>query len=123
MKIVIGIEALKDEFRKAKIVQGDFRGLKNKFQLGARFGVPGLQTYYQSAVKEFSEVYADVYSNDQEVGSCFTMKDLIKEVEELSPGNQITVQLRVIKWNRQRTDADRRDADKIFEFKFEMKKS
>lgn len=118
METIIGINALKDEFRKGKLRCGDLRGLRNRFELSAKFGVAALQTYFYSNVgsgNERMELTADCYALD---GQCdvhaYTMSGLVDDIKT-EPG-LFEVHLICLKWNKYRTDADRKEIS-IFLYK------
>jgi hypothetical protein len=118
METIIGIEALKDEYRKAKLKTGDLRGLKNRFALSKRLGINQMQTWYYSVSgngDKRAEVYADVYRDGDSIGWYYSLKDLI---ESLGGPGEITISIEVAMWNKERTDADRTTVIPEFIFKF-----
>lgn len=60
-KSIIGLENIKDEFRKLKLKFGDFRGLKNKFELAEKFEINTLQIFYYSNIPQKNEITATIY--------------------------------------------------------------
>lgn len=112
MKTIQGIENLKDEFRKAKIIHGDFRGLKNKFALTERFEIDPMQTFFFAAGGARGrfgedigkvEIIGYISENDDDFGFCeYTMKDFVKEVKKYTCPLYITFE--VLKWNKGGTD-------------------
>lgn len=110
MRTVIGLENLKNEFRKAKLSCGDLRGLKNRFSLSEKLGINSFQTYYYSVGGnggERMELTADCYGlNKQGDIYAYTMKDLIDDIKEEI--GEFEINLVCLKWNKQRTDADRK---------------
>jgi|HubBroStandDraft_3_1064219.scaffolds.fasta_scaffold08371_7 hypothetical protein len=112
MKQIVGIENLKDEWRIAKLKNGDLRGLKNRFALAERLGINKLQTYYFAAGglgDERVEIYAETDS-----GCHYSLKDLIDEV---SSRGQVVIQLCSATWNKERTDATRKNIGDEFLYK------
>lgn len=107
---IIGIEALKDKFRWAKLMVGDLRGLKNRFALGERLGVSGLQTFFH-AVGGNGEYRMEVYVDIMPKGTtnsfwCYSIKDMVEEIMD-SKETEFEVEFHYCKWNKARTDADR----------------
>ena len=115
MKEVIGIENLKNEFRKAKLICGDLRGLKNRFALSAELGVSSLQTFYHSVGgngKIRMELTADCYSTSSD--RCiyeYTMSGLVEEIKDET--ESFEVHLICLEWNKQRSDAKRREVSQF----------
>lgn len=110
METIIGIENLKDQYRKAKLMCGDLRGLKNRFDLSEKLGINSLQTYYNSVSTHGGERFELVANcTEQGTGSNvneYTMKDLIEPMKKW-PG-VYEVELECLTWNKRRTDARRR---------------
>lgn len=104
---------LKDQWRKAKIKAGDFRGLG-----ASRFRYA--ESDWQAAEIMFNSVYSDGTRNELEIeieetaDYCWTWKDLLKSVLE-STESILTINFSVNVWNKQRTDADRKN---LFSFTF-----
>jgi hypothetical protein len=113
MSVVIGIEALKDKFRAAKLKCGDLRGLKNKFELSEKLGIPALQTYYYASGGnggERAELTADCYSEESDrTIHAYTMKGLVEDIRAESETYEVN--LICLMWNKQRTDANRKTID------------
>jgi hypothetical protein len=111
MNKVIGLENLKDEFRKAKLKCGDLRGLKNAFALSTKFNVPGLQTFFYKMGGnggERMELTADCYGlNDQGNVYAYTMKGLINDIKNET--GDFEVHLICLVWNKSRNDAKRKE--------------
>lgn len=103
MKTVIGLNNLKDEFRKAKIQCGDLRGLKNKFELSERFGINPMQTYFFATSSNGGERYELVVEGDV---NSYTLKELIQDVKGLN--KPIEISFVCLTWNKLRTDAKRK---------------
>ncbi len=110
METVIGIENLKNQFRKAKLMCGDLRGLKNSFSLSEKLGVPALQTWFFKSGgngEERMELTADCYMVNGTISiHAYTMKGLIEDMKNET--ELYEVYLVCLKWNKHRTDADRR---------------
>lgn len=112
MNQVTGIENLKDQFRKAKLICGDFRGLKNRWSLSEKFGIPMLQTlFYSVGGGNFEgvrmELTADCYHESEISRHAFTMKGLVEEMKDAD--GVWDVRLICLVWNKHRTDADRKE--------------
>ena len=118
METVIGIENLKDKFRLAKLKCGDLRGLKNSFALTEKFGLPALQTFYFKAGgngDERMELVADCYGNEKQGDIyAYNMGDLVNDIKKEI--GEFEVHLTCLKWNKERTDADRKDV-LVFNYK------
>lgn len=113
MKQVVGIKNLTDEFRRAKIIAGDLRGLKNAITLSERLGVNAMQTLFFMAGGNGGykiEVYADITRDGEENSSwSYSMKDMVEEIEfEKKHGaNKFEIIFYYCKWNKKGTDCDR----------------
>jgi hypothetical protein len=114
-KTIKGIENLKDEFRRAKLIVGDLRGLKNRFQLAQRLGINQLQTYFYAAGgngENRMEVYADITPLPQKEGKVqysfwsYSIKEMVEEIRT-SYEVEFEIDFYYCKWNKKRTDADR----------------
>jgi hypothetical protein len=111
--IVTGLNALKDKFRLAKLKCGDLRGLKNRFSLSEKLGVATLQTYFYSTGGNGdtrAELTADCYSVESD--RCiheYTMGGLIEEMK--GETELYEVHLICLMWDKERTDAERKDID------------
>lgn len=109
MEKVIGIENLKDQFRRAKIMCGDLRGLKNRFELSEKFGIDPMQTYFYATAssEERAELTADCYGNDGQ-GNIhdYTMSGLVEQMKNET--GEFEVNLVCLVWNKYRTDAKRK---------------
>lgn len=122
VKTIVGLEALKDEFRRAKLKAGDMRGLKNAFQLSERLGVSTLQTFfYKAGGGNFGGTRAEVYADfcrkgDSSTSWAYSMKDLVEEIRA-DKANEFEVTFYVATWNRDRTDAERKRISEDFIFK------
>lgn len=107
---IIGIEALKDEFRKAKLKCGDMRGLKNSFELSEKFGIPALQTFFYKMGGnggQRMELTADCYSIESSLSIyAYTMTQLVEEIKNETEAYEVN--LICLVWNKKRTDADRK---------------
>lgn len=112
METITGIKNLQDEWRKLKLKVGDLRGMKNRFNISQKLGVPALQTFFYSMGgngKERMEVWADISYDENSTGwRVYNMKDLLQEVKEAKEKNHscLYIQLGYIKWNEHRTDGD-----------------
>ncbi len=112
-EVVIGIEELKNRFRRAKLKCGDLRGLKNAFALSTKLGVPAIGTYlYKSGLngEKRAELTADCYSqtSDRSIHA-YTMGGLVEDIKDETEVYEIT--LVCLLWNKQRCDAERKDID------------
>lgn len=118
METIIGIEKLKDEFRKAKLKCGDLRGLKNAFRLSEKFNVPALQTFYYKSGgngEKRMELVADCYSLESSLSiHAYTMKELIQEIKNET--EEYEVNLTCLEWNKYRNDAERKTIS-LFKYK------
>ncbi len=114
MKKVIGISALKKEYRKAKIMCGDFRGIKNKFEFDdtinpmetmfmAMGGAKGRIGDEVGKVEVITEVYED--GNSSGWTEC-NMKDFLKNIKTYS--NPVIVEFTCNEWNKLGTDRNTR---------------
>ena len=119
-RVIVGVENLKDEFRKYKLKTGDLKGLKNKFALSERLGIPALSTFFYLAGgngKKKPEVYADIQAKSWTNSFwVYSMKELIEEIESVED-NEFEIQLCLAMWNEHRTDADRSNLTQPFIFK------
>lgn len=120
MSRIVGIENLKDQFRKAKLMCGDFRGLKNRFALSEKFNIPGLQTYFYSVgggnqEGQRMELVADCYQQGESDRAiyAYTMNGLVEDMRDEE--GVWDVNLICLTWNKERTDAKRKDV-LIFEY-------
>lgn len=109
MDTLKNIEAVRDEYRKAKLQCGDLKGLKNRFQLANRLGIEPLHTYYVSVSPQRTEVTASIYSPAKKafIAHAYTMKGLIDELKDLESG-EYEITLECCTWNKEKTDADRK---------------
>lgn len=123
-KVIVGYELLKDEFRKAKVKVGDLRGLKNAFQLAAKFGLNEMEVAFFKC-GGLAGLRMEVYASIMPVGStslssywCYSMRDMIEELKSNSE-NEFEIEIYYCKWNKERTDADRIRVTQEFIFKKE----
>lgn len=118
MKMIKGIENLKDEWRKAKIACGDFRGLSNRFELAERFKINPTQILFDSVSKINSkEITGEIRSAfDYEVGeSVYNLSGLIEAIKQASD-TKFEICIYCLTWNKYHTDADSKT---VLEFEFE----
>lgn len=119
METITGIKNLKDQFRKAKLMCGDLRGLKNRFALSEKFNIAALHTYFYSARKidERIELTADCYGLDGQGNVyAYTMQGLVEDMKDMS--GSFEVHLIALEWNKKRTDANRKE---VLQFNYSNK--
>lgn len=118
-KVIVGIENLKDEFRRAKLKVGDLRGLKNRFDLSKRLGVAPLHTFFFSMGgngKERCEVYAEITPIGKDTSlTVYSIKEMVEEINGWNE-NEFEVQFCNARWNQHRTDANRSNLE-VFTFR------
>jgi len=118
-QLVIGIPALKDKYRQAKLMCGDLRGLKNRFSLSEKLNVPALQTYYFSCGGHGdtrAELVADCYGDEGGLIYEYTMSGLVEALKGDSESYEIN--LICLTWNKARSDAERKT---VMTFKYKNK--
>lgn len=125
METITGIAALKDEWRKTKIKIGCSQGFKNAFALSEKFGINPLQTFFYKnggwAGEKIEMHYELQYYEGGDwrpVGSGYTMAELVTEAKKHDYRNELHVNFTSVKWNKQRSDADR---NTVNEFIFKLK--
>ena len=129
METIIGAENLRDEYRKAKLKNGDLRGLKNKFELAAKFGIPEMQIAFYSmggargriGDGDISKVEIEFQlsnSTNDYLGNGYTLKELNDCIENLNGEvDGFEGYFSAVKWNKYGTDASR-EVVTIFQFKY-----
>lgn len=118
-EIIIGIDALKDKWREAKLRAGDMRGLghQNRFVLAKQFGISEMQVAFNSVAPNNGkiEIEASLEIDGDYAGSVYTLNDLLDEMATVK--DKAEIQLIKVKWNKQGTDADRSNVIKYFIYK------
>ena len=110
METIIGYDNLKDEYLKAKLECGDFRGLSNKFELAQKFNINPLQIYFNSCTSTDLrfEMIPEIAYEENENGFCeYNMKNFFRELK-FEDRNTFYITFTCLKWNKYRTDADRK---------------
>lgn len=114
MRTVTGIANIKDEFRKGKLICGDLRGLKNKFELTRKFGLPQLQTFFHASggnggerMELIAELYEEGNSDIYSTIYAFTMSDLVDQIKDET--GKYEAHLVCLIWNKERTESKRRN--------------
>lgn len=108
-KILTNIEAVKDAFRFAKVKYGDFRGLKNRFELAEKFGIEPLQVLFYSNGghgKERVEIEVSIRENENDTAPdhVWSIRDLVEELKDIK---KCEIEIVAYKWNKWRTERNR----------------
>jgi hypothetical protein len=108
-KILIGIEAVKKEYRRVKLQYGDYRGMKNKYELAEKLGINPMQILFYSnggGQGEKTEIEVEIREEGDKVSSyVWTMKDLVDELKKAK--HQCEIEIVAYRWNKIRTDRER----------------
>ena len=114
MKQITGIKELKKEYRRAKIMCGDFRGIKNKFEFSDDINPIGTMFMAMGGAKGRIgqdigkvEVITEVFENEDSAGWVeYNMADFLKNVKTYS--EPIRIEFSCNEWNKSGTDRDSR---------------
>ena len=107
------INKLADKYRWAKLKFGDYRGMKNKFELAKKLGIAQMEVAYYSMGgmgKKIVEISFEMNSEDlstlYEYG--YSLTELLKALKE-NKDNSFNLTLTAVVWNEKRTEADRKN--------------
>jgi hypothetical protein len=122
-EIIQGIENLKNQYRKAKVMAGDYRGIKNRFKIAEDNGMNATKILFESlgGMKGrigqdigLVEVITEVYENEDSVGDTFyRMADFLKDIKTYA--GQVRIVFTCNEWNKTGTDRDTKD---LFEIEY-----
>lgn len=110
------INEVLDQFRKAKIKAGDFRGFKNKFELAAKFELNPMEVYYNSCnhpdkIEVYADIMEDLGENYHDRGRCYLLSEL-REFFASEPMGKYSISFYVLNWGKQGLD------ERLFEILF-----
>ncbi len=123
METIQGIEALKNQYRKAKIMCGDFRGLKNKVELAELNGINPMQIIFMSMGGAKGrigqdigkvEVITEVFESEDSAGWMeYNMKNFIENIKTYT--GKVRIEFTCNEWNKTGTDRNTRT---LFEIEY-----
>lgn len=121
MKTIKGINELKKEYRKAKIMCGDFRGIKNRFEFNGE--INPMQTLFYSFGGSSGkhgqdvgkiELITEVFENENSNGwTEYNLADFIKNIKTYT--QPVRVESICNEWNKKGTERDTRT---LFEIEY-----
>jgi len=121
MKLITGIDNLKKQYRKAKVMCGDFRGIKNKFEFDniinpmetMFMAMGGMKGRIGQDIGKV-EVITEVYEHEDSAGWVeYNMADFIKNIKTYT--GKVRVEFTCNEWNKKGTDRDTRT---LFEIEY-----
>ncbi len=123
MEVIQGIEALKNQYRKAKVMCGDFRGLKNKVELAELNGINPMQIIFMSMGGAKGrigqdigkvELITEVFESEDSAGWMeYNMKGFIENIKTYT--GKVRIEFTCNEWNKTGTDRDTRT---LFEIEY-----
>lgn len=121
MKQVTGIKELKKEYRRAKIMCGDFRGIKDKFEFSEDINPMETMFYAMGGGKgrigqEVGkvEVITEVFEHEDSAGwTEYNMADFLKNIKTYN--KIVRIEFTCNEWNKKGTD---RDSRTLFEIEY-----
>jgi len=122
-EIIKGIEALKNQYRKAKIMCGDFRGMRNKIEIAENNGINPMQVMFMAMGGAKGrigqdvgkvEVITEVYEHEDSAGWVeYNMADFLKNIKTYT--GKVRIEFTCNEWNKKGTDRDTRT---LFEIEY-----